>query len=345
MIIAEVAIKQHQSSGDDVASSFKDFADFNLDNTFSTNLVASLSIFTNACILVFGLDRAGNVLSKILDGAIGPLDAMTMFAIGLVTMGLTQSGENMSKICSALVVALFISFFSILIPGLSNVQDPIGTLLLPGTCDCGISEAFPIILMSMVYQNIVPTVTKILRYDRVKSIVAIALGSFLPLCLYLAWCFACIGGGIDIQSIGVEGTVMTVFSTTAISGSAIGCMMSLTEEFDSLMHKSAKSELSSKISSPLPVIAAVAIPFFFTMNSAGGENFNSLLQIAGSYGSPILYGLLPAYMAWSQRDRMPELSNLVPGGSYPLLGLLLGSLALITEEFLIEVNQLSLHVG
>jgi tyrosine-specific transport protein len=341
MILAEVAIKQHQSSGNDVVSSFKDFAEVNLANSFATNVVAGLSIFTNACILVFGLDRAGSVISKMLEGNISPTDAMTMFALGLVAMGLTQSGENMSKICSALVVALFVSFFSILIPGLSNVHDPIATFWLPGTCDCGISEAFPIILMSMVYQNIVPTVTKILRYDRVKSIIAIALGSFLPLCLYLAWCFACIGGGIDIDSIGVDGTVLTVFSTTAISGSAIGCTMSLTEEFDSLLQKPDKMEISSKVSSPIPVIVSVSIPFLFALNGVEGESFNGLLQIAGSYGSPILYGLLPAFMAWTQRERMPEFFNLVPGGPFPLLGLCLGSLALVAEEFIIGVS----HVG
>ena len=340
MVIAEVAIKQHESSGDEVAASFKDFAESNLNNPCATSIVAGMSIFTNACIQVFGLNRAGEVASSVLSGVLGPTECMLGFAAVLVGMGLTQSGESMSKICSALVVGLFASFLGLLIPGLANVHDPMSTLFSPGTCDCGVSEAAPIILMSMVYQNIVPTVTKILKYDRVKSVTAIALGSFLPLCLYLAWCFACIGGGVDVNAAGAGGALMTAFSITAIFGSAIGCAMSLTEELESLLPNSEKGSMSEVAQTTAAVVASVAVPAAIAFAYAGSDDFNTALKIAGSYGSPLLYGAVPAAMAWTQRERVKEIPNIVPGGSASLAGMGVASMALVFQELSIDIASL-----
>lgn len=340
MVIAEVAIKQHESSGEDVAASFKDFADANLDSPSAASIVAGISIFTNACILVFGLNRAGEVASTMLGGSLGPTESMFAFAAVLATMGFTQSGENMTKICSALVMGLFASFCGLLIPGLINVHDPLGTLFSPGSCDCGISEAAPIILMSMVYQNIVPTVTKILDYDRLKSVTAIALGSLLPLCLYLAWCFACIGGGVDANAVGAEGALMAVFSITAISGSAIGCAISLAEEVGSFLPKTNKTSVTSDVANPISVAAAVAIPAAIAYLCAGGEDFNAALKIAGSYGSPLLYGAIPAGMAWTQRQRVKGIKDLVPGGASTLRILGAASIALVMQELAIDLSSL-----
>ena len=246
----------------------------------------------------------------------------------------------MSKICSALVIGLFASFLGLLVPGLANVHDPMGALFSPGTCDCGVAEAAPIILMSMVYQNIVPTVTKILDYDRVKSVSAIALGSFLPLCLYLAWCFACIGGGVDVNAVGAGGALMTAFSITAISGSVIGCVMSLAEEFASLLPNSEKGSISDVAQNSAAVVASVAIPTAIAYAYAGSDDFNTALKIAGSYGSPLLYGAIPAAMAWTQRGRVKEFPNIVPGGSASLAGMGVASMALVFQELSIDIASL-----
>jgi hypothetical protein len=42
MVIAEVAIKQHESSGEDEAASFKHFADANLDSPSAASIVAGV---------------------------------------------------------------------------------------------------------------------------------------------------------------------------------------------------------------------------------------------------------------------------------------------------------------
>ena len=336
-----MAIKQHESTGDEVAASFNDFAEANLGNSIATTLVAGLSIFTNACILVFGLNQAGEVASSTLGGSLGSTESMLVFAAMLIALGVTQSGESMSQICSALVLGLFASFFGVLIPGLANVHDAVGTLMAPGTCECGVAEAAPIILMSMVYQNIVPTVTKILDYDRWKSVTAIALGSLLPLCLYVAWCFACIGGGVDVNAVGADGWLMTLFSLTAISGSAIGCTMSLNEEIASLSSYLGKGIVCDSVKSVLVNVASVAVPSAFAFFYAGSDDFNVALKVAGSYGTPLLYGAIPAVMAWIQREKVPNFPNMMPGGAATLVGLCAASIALVLHELSIDVTTIA----
>jgi tyrosine-specific transport protein len=340
LVLAEVAIKENESSGGDVATSFKEFADANLDSPSAASIVSGLSIFTNTCILVFGLNRAGDVGSSMLGGALDPTMCMFGFAAVLGALPITQSRENVSKISSMIVMALFASFFGLLVPGLANVQDPVGTFFSPGTCESGISETAPIILMSMVYQNIVPTVTKILDYDRDKSFAAIALGSFLPLCLYLAWSFACIGGGVDMNAVGASGALMTVFSVTATIGSSIGCAMAIPEEVGFFLPSNDKSndEDNNGLANPVAVAVGVGIPAAIAYMFAGGDDLTMAFKIAGSYGTPLLYGVIPAAMAWTQRKRLEDIPNLVPGGVATLAGLGLASMCLVMQELSIDVG-------
>lgn len=337
VLLAEVAIKQHESSGDHVPSSFKDFADENLDSSSAGTIVSSISMFNNACVLAFGLSRAGDVISSVLGSS--PTLGMVGFAAALAALRATQSGESMSKIASVTVMVLFTSFFGLLVPGLANVHDPVGTFLTPGTADglvAGISQALPIILTTTVYQNIVPSVVKILDYDRTKSVAAISLGSFLPLCLYLAWCFASIGGGAD-----ASGALLTVFSIAAVIGSCAGCLMSLSEEVDSFLPATAKSgDGDEENVNPMAVIAAVAVPLMAAIAFAGGEDLTVTLKIAGSYGTPLLYGAIPAMMAWTQREKLGYLPNLVPGGVGTLGALGMASAGLLIQELSIDVGHL-----
>lgn len=332
VLLAEVAIKQHESSGDHVPSSFKEFADENLDSSLTGTLISSISMFNNACVLAFGLSRAGDVISNVLE--VSPTLGMVGFAGALAALRATQSGESMSKVASVAVIALFASFFGLLIPGLANVHDPAGTFLAPGTVDgfaAGISQALPIMLTTTVYQNIVPSVVKILEYDRTKSVAAIALGSLLPLCLYLAWCFASIGGGA-----GASGTLLTVFSLAAVTGSCLGCVMSVSEEVETFLP--AKPDDSEDVSS-ISVVAAVAVPLAVAVAFAGGGDFTVPLKIAGSYGTPLLYGVIPASMAWTQREKL-DLPNLVPGGVLTLSALGMTSVGLLVQELSVDAGHL-----
>lgn len=337
VLLAEVAIKQYESSGDHVPASFKEFADENLDSSSAGTVVSSISMFNNACVLAFGLARGGDVISDILGSS--PPVAMFGFAAALAALRATQSGEAISQIASMTVMALFASFFGLLIPGLANVHDPVGTFVTAETADgmvAGISQALPIILTTTVYQNIVPSVVKILDYDRTKSVAAIALGSILPVCLYLAWCFASIGGGG-----GASGALLTVFSLAAVTGSCTGCVMSLSEEVETFLPAPSKGSDENFVVNPMAVVASVAFPLAAGLAFAGGEDFTVALKIAGSYGTPLLYGAIPATMAWTQRKRLGALPNLVPGGAASIGALGMAAMGLLVQELSVDVGHLS----
>jgi tyrosine-specific transport protein len=342
MVIAEVAIRQKENYGNDVPSSFKEFADASLNNPLASNLIAGISLFTNACVLSFDLVRAGDVTSCML-GGVSPIISTLGFAGLLVTCVSSLSGQVLARLASAAVTALFLSFFGILLPGLANVLDPVSTFLTPGLSDSGISEAAPIILMTLVYQNIVPSVTKILDYDRTKTLAAIGLGSFLPLFLYVAWCFACLGGGAAASG----GLLLTVFSLAAVSGSSLGCVLSLSEEVESFLAKD-KSVGDSTLNI-WSVLAGVGVPVAAALVFAGSDDFTVALKLAGSYGSPLLYGAIPAFMAWKQLQESNSNSSqcegepsgrfdLIPGGSGTLAILGGASAVMVLQEFVTDFS-------
>ncbi len=347
LIIAEVAIKQHDSSGQDVPSSFKEFADENLDIPLAGIIISGISLFVNTCIMSFDLTRAGQVMS----GLFGGVDAFSMsLGIGALLAGLasTQSAKNLSGIASMAVTALFISFAGLLLPGLANVHDPLAAFLTPGTSIdvmTGVSEAAPIILMTLVFQNIVPSVTKILNYDRTKTVAALVLGSAIPLCMFLAWCYASIGGGID-PSVGGAGPLLTAFSLSAVSGSSIAAVMSLSEELDTFFSESTDDkELDAGIKEKdhrfsLPsVFLSVAAPLTVAYMFAGGDDITAALQLAGSYGSPLLYGAIPVAMAWTQRNKLPRDQDLVPGGAATLGALGAAAVAFMGQELVQDIGS------
>jgi len=345
LIIAEVAIKQHDSSGEDPPSSFKEFADVNLDLPMAGTIISCISLFVNTCIMSFDLTRTGQILSD-LTGGLDPF-IMSVGAAALVAgLGATQCAKKLSGIASMAVTALFISFAGLLLPGLANVHDPVAVLITPGTSSDimqGISQAAPIILMTGVFQNIVPSVTKILDYDRTKVVSAMVLGSALPLCMFLAWCFASIGGGID-PSVGAAGPLLMAFSLAAVSGSSIGSIMSIAGELDSFLsgpssavEESSADEETHRFSVPA-VLLSVAVPLSAAYAFAGGDDVTAALSISGAYGTPLLYGAVPVAMAWTQRNRLKRASNLVPGGAATLSGLGAGAIAFMGQELFQDLS-------
>ena len=342
LIIAEVAIKQHDSSGRDVPSSFKEFADVNLDIPMAGTIIACISLFLNTCIMSFDLTRAGQIMSNLFGGGVDPF-AMSV-GIGALVAGLasTQTAKNLSEFASMAVTALFVSFAGLLLPGLANVQDPLAVFMTPGTSSdflSGVSQAAPIILMTCVYQNIVPSVTKILNYDRIKTVAAMVLGSAIPMCMFLAWCYASIGGGIDTTSFGAAGPLLTAFSLSAVSGSSIGTVMSLSEELDSVFTGQTEGKQEKDRFSMPSVLLSVTAPLTVAYMFAGGDSITAALELAGGYGTPLLYGAIPVAMAWTQRSKLPLKKDLVPGGAATLGGFGVGAMAFMGQELFQDISS------
>mmetsp|Transcript_15999 Transcript_15999/g.17788 ORF Transcript_15999/g.17788 Transcript_15999/m.17788 type:complete len:501 (-) Transcript_15999:240-1742(-) len=347
LLIAEVAIKQREQDGNDVPSSFKDFAETNLGSSSASYIISAISLFANTCVCAFDFASAGDILSKSAGGILDSSICLIGFASSLVILRVTHNGEQISRVSSAVVVILILSFFGLLFPGLQNVQSPMETFLKPGTNSdmfSAISEATPIILTTATYQNVIPSVTKILGYDRMKTVIAISVGSFLPICLFMAWSFACIGGGIE-QQVGGGDFLYTIFSFAAVIGSSIGCTMAINEEINSIVDIDGDSGNIKDMenSNPLTTIAAVGLPSAAALLFAGGEDFSNALKLAGSYGSPLLYGAVPVVMAWTQRRRIKNSENLVSGGNISILILGAASALFVFNEMVVDLSAISIQ--
>jgi tyrosine-specific transport protein len=339
LILAEVAIKQNEANGQDAPSSFREFAASTMDWPIATNGIAAVCLFVNICAVTYSLGQAGVILSELVG-----IDHVAMSALCaslLAVLGATQSRVQISQITSLFVTGLFISLAGLLLPGLPHVQDPLGTFLSPGTSPnviAGMREAAPIMLTTLIFQNIVPPVAKILDYDRVKVVVALVLGSFLPLLIYLAWSFVVLGGGVN-PVVGVGSPFMTAFSVTAVTGSAIGCTMAASEELQAILdgidndivgtegkleavsrtdNKAIVFEQQQQPAYSWPAVAtAVSIPFVCSTLCPNGD-YAQALRLSGGFGIPILYGAIPVAMAWTQRQKLQDQANLVPGGNVSL---------------------------
>jgi tyrosine-specific transport protein len=337
LAIAQVAIQQHESSGNDVPSSFKEFAEVNLPFASAANVVSGISVSINSLMLAFDTTKAGQIAASI--SGLDVSSAIYLWAAVFAAAVSTQSLGNLSRMASILVVGLFASFAGLLLPGLAHVTDPIAVLTSSPAASVDVMEsvlhAAPVVLTTLVYQNVVPSVTRVLDYDRTKTMTAIALGSFVPLIMYLAWCVVVLGGGITT---GVGGSLMTVFSLVTVAGSSLGALISLSEEFQMFLGIE-KGECFALPSVVLPAgIALLATGVF-------ASDINDALKVAGSFGSPLLYGIIPVAMAWCQQQRVATSNTqstppLVPGGMVGLGALGLGAVGLVGSELTENLSHL-----
>mmetsp|Transcript_15645 Transcript_15645/g.36052 ORF Transcript_15645/g.36052 Transcript_15645/m.36052 type:complete len:537 (-) Transcript_15645:241-1851(-) len=364
LTIAQVAIQEHETSGSEVPSSFKEFAEATLPS--ASNMVSGTSVFINTLVVAFDVFKAGQIGHSLLPSDL-PLDGMMLSYIYsgiLVVLVSTQSLTNLSRVSSTLVVGLFATFAGLLLPGLANVPDPLAVtslppLLPPEEIADGILRMTPVVISVLVFQNIVPTITRLLDYDRAKIGTALVFGSFIPLLMYMAWIATVLGGGIDVNSASGPsvGGLLTCFSLITVAGSSLGTSMSLSEEFEILLgsyslNNGSICEADDRGKDDTFSLPSVAMPIGIALITAQifSSDITETLKIAGAFGSPILYGLIPVSMALIQQRQAnkngnfgteipisPESTNIrnlsiIPGGITGLGALALGSVALIGAE-------------
>jgi len=340
IIIGEVSIQQYEKSSESSASSFKALAEGMFNSKMGGIAIAWVSIIINWCVLAFDLKRGGTLAIPCLaycNSFFSNLDpnfvvgGLATFLIGVV---FAQSEKELSNIASKAGTVLSASFVAVLVSGMLGMQE--NPIFIPGTESnmfSAVCYAAPIFLTAMIYQNIVPTVAKLVNYDRFKLNTSLVLGSGLPLVMYVGYCLASLGGGISLDaSSSMFGAFVPIclntFFYSAVVASTITCSISLAEEFQSLLGNSdnntsdstnednslpsSESDVSNKLQS---TVYAIFPPFLAGVLFSHSDTFNDALSIAGSFFSPFLYGILPVLLAM----KLPEAN--IPGGK--------GSLALL----------------
>jgi tyrosine-specific transport protein len=348
LLLAQVAIHQREMSAEDVPASFQEFAEANLKNPLAANGIAAISIFVNGLIQSFDISRAG-VLGVDCLGVPAGTASCLWATLAAVVVG-TQSTKNVSQVSSMCVTLLFATFAAIVIPGMAAVSDPMGTLTASTTSPDNVMgasmEAAPVILIAMIYQNIVPTVVKLLDYDRAKVTAALITGSFIPLVMYLCWCYTSLGGGIqgDLAEL-----LLSAFSIFAIAGSTLGTSLSLSEEIKNFVPGKRKDNPpDGESSNMLAAGLSLGVPLSATLVFSSGSGFTEALNLAGSFGSPLLYGIIPVAMVWKQQQDQAsdssanKIPSMVPNAALPVLGSL--SVGFVAEELFQRFNEVATYV-
>ncbi|XP_019051749.1 PREDICTED: uncharacterized protein LOC104588783 [Nelumbo nucifera] len=268
-------------------------------------------------------------------------ESATLFSMVLGGICYFGSQRFIGAINGFLVFGIIISFTALVGVTSGNLQ---WNTLLQGNFEA-VPSSIPIIVLSFVYQNVVPVLCTNLEGDLSKVRTAIVLGTAIPLLLFLFWDAVILGTisnlGSDSYKItdplellrsgnGIVGPIIEVFSFLAIATSYIGFVLGLSDFLADLL------KLPSGQSKPLPYLLTLFPPLVLSLLDP--EIFFKALDFAGTYGVLVLFGILPAAMAWSDRfndsTQPPKLPLLVPGGRFTLSIVIGGAGYVILSEIL-----------
>jgi tyrosine-specific transport protein len=346
LVLADVAISLHESSDCEVPSSFKDFVDTAMKSEVAGTIMAGASLISNSCFLAFGTVHAGSLLANTVPGlGLDPIVGAGGFAAMVALFSVTQTNKGLESIANAAVFVLFASFASVLLPSMAHI-DPIETFRAPAVNHDGFAAAaataVPLLLSSLTYQNIVPSIAKLLDFDRTKTTLAIAIGSFVPMVMYEAWCLAVLGGGLDNSAAsGAGAAAFVAFSASALVGSSVAAVMSLAEEYESILTKVVDQDdscpLKNKFSVPA-VALSMAPPVALALAYSNGGDLTCALHFNGAFITPFLYGLLPVLL--HQRVTETEEVDGISLSSLPQVLLGAGAIGALGQAVVQDVSNI-----
>eukprot|EP00978_Attheya_sp_CCMP212_P016893 scaffold44591_cov54-Attheya_sp.AAC.6 len=316
--------------------------------------------FLHYSVLVAYIAQGGVNLSNILD-SIG-LDSVTTLFPGIEqTLFAGTAGsliyfarpQMMEKINTFLVVAMMATFIAIV--GIAAQTADFHSLIAPvNQHPDQVVNALPILFLSLLYQNVVPTVVKQLEGDRRKIQKAIIVGTLVPLTMFLVWNAVILGnvyaagvqdamaaGTLDpiamLQGAGqgseALGPLFEAFSEVAITTSLIGFVYSL---LDAITDVTGLPSEGSRFERFKPFLFGVVFIPPFALSLASPDIFYDALDFGGAFGVSTLFLLLPGIMVWKERygDEQGPISTkaMVPGGKITLGSLWKTAGVLIFEQ-------------
>lgn len=204
----------------------------------------------------------------------------------------------------------------------------------------------PTMIISFGFHNMVPSLKTYFHSNVKKLIIAIVVGSALPLAIYLLWESLILGlippgiqaTALDNQDMATQALNSAVgntlvsdlaeyFAFFAITSSFITIALSF---FDFLADGlQVKKNTKGKV---LLSLLVVVPPFIFSFLYP--RLFLIALNYAGGIGAVLLFGVLPAAMVWMGRYRQNLGNNpIVPGGKITLVVIMTISLVVMGLQF------------
>lgn len=254
--------------------------------------------------------------------------AFTILFGALLYMG-THAVDRFNRV---LMLGLVIAYVLLVILGASYVD----TTLLKHQDWSAVTMVIPAVIVSFGYHNLIPSLNTYFGGNIPALKKAIWIGSAIPLLIYLVWEWLILGlvpaegfsnalsqGEIATQALKTAvGSswivdIAELFAFFAIITSFLSVALSFVDFLaDGLSVKKTsqgKLLLCGLVLIP-PFICAMLYPTIFLM----------ALNYAGGFGAVILFGILPALMAWMGRAKDTEnRPQLVPGGKPVLLLIIL----------------------
>ncbi|MCB1148802.1 MAG: tyrosine transporter [Chlamydiia bacterium] len=288
-------------------------------------------------IMVAYVDASGALLAGVADdfglllpkwvGSVG----FTLFFGLLIFVG-TGAVDKFNRI---LMLGLVLSYAGLVVLGIRYVHPD---LLLHKNWT-SVAGIVPIMIISFGYHNLVPSLTTYLRRDRKALISVIFWGSLLPLVIYLLWVGMVLGivpaerfaqslGGGDLATQSLKEVVgspsVLLFAENFAFFAIVSSFLSVALSFVDFLADGFGISKTPKGKTKL-ILMTLLPSFVFAFLYPG--IFLTALSYAGAFGTVVLFGILPALMAWKGRtlNRTP----ILPGGKVSLVAIILFAVAVI----------------
>ena len=253
-----------------------------------------------------------------------PLQTTAIIVAALVGVFTLLEEVTVLRLNSAIVACLFISFLALTVPAALSAGGGVGAIAIAIDTPLAVSTALPIILLTGLFQNIVPKVTSNLNFERKNIIPTLAIGSSLPQLMYLTFIHLTNTGSLPDPEAG--NPFLTSFILLSTLGSIFSCTFSLSNELKdefNLFTESNNSNNNNKRIPILPLLLAILPPIVFSLAAGSGNNEGVLyaLKQTGAI-TPVLYRVLPAVICHKIKLKCPTGGNLglaLLGGSSSLL--------------------------
>lgn len=295
-------------------------------------------LFLHYALLVAYVSQGGEILVSAIEKVWGVEQVLPTWvgttAFTLLFGGIMYFGREkfVEKLNSALVALVIASFLGLLFLGGTQVK----TASFFFQDWSALQGAVSVMFVALFYHNVIPTIVSQLEGDAKKIRRSIAIGSVIPLVMFLTW-NAVILGSVSLDAVQSSpmhtidplqilrsggagewlGVLISVFSEFAIVTSFIGFVYGLLDFF-----KDISVITSHESSHRLSLFSLILLPPM-SLSALNPNIFLAALDYTGTFSISILGGILPALMSWKQRqeqeDSHSRIQPLVPGGKVTLI--------------------------
>nr|WP_238553597.1 aromatic amino acid transport family protein [Fortiea contorta] len=314
-------------------------------------------LFLQCALLIAYLAKGGDILGdaiakifgvqNILPGWVG-ITIFTLLFGGMMYLGRGKWIEKLNNTFMAIVIASFVGLLLI-----AGEQVKATQFLFQNWSTVG--SAIPVIFVAFFFHSVVPVVVTQLEGDSRKIRQSLVLGSLIPLIMFLAWNAVILGSvspemiqqtlnektifdPLQILRVGGAGEwlalLVSVFSEFAIVTSFIGLMYGL---LDFLREIDLLKQIYSV--SQLPLYSIILLPSM-SFGVINPNIFFTALDYAGAFSVSVLEGIIPALMAWKQREQQQFIDSnhqsFVPGGKLTLMVIIGITLIVIVKQILLK---------